>query len=90
MGYDNNMRMVLFKNVTPNPDAPALNVLFEINGTKYKAGLWMATDRNTGEPLLDKKNKKKYYKGKITMDDQGPPCPPEDNYDDPSKEDIPF
>jgi hypothetical protein len=71
--YDNNMEIILSKVVSDNPRAPALRVTFEINGQKYKAGLW-PWERKDGSRVTDKDGNGK-YKGKIEIDDYVPNQP---------------
>ena len=72
--FNNDMQIILSKVSSDNPQAPALRVNFEINGQKYKAGLWL-WDRKDGTPVCDKNGNKK-YKGKIEIDDYQPNSPP--------------
>ena len=79
MPYDNNMQMSLFKVVSDNPKAPALRVVFEINGTPYQCGLWLKTKQD-GTKVVDK-NGNGIYGGKIEVDTyaqqrQAPPQQP--------------
>ena len=88
MSYDNNMQIIMSKVVSDNTKAPALRINLEINGVKYKAGLWVWTKRD-GTTVTDKAGNAQ-YKGTLEVDDyeQKQPAeqaPPED-FDD----DIPF
>ena len=71
MEYDNNMEMVMGKVVSDNPKAPTLRVTFEIDGVKYKAGLWPM--RRKDDSLVMDKAGKQLYKGKVEIDDYKPP-----------------
>ena len=53
MSYDNTKQVILRKVQSDNPKAPALQVEFEFNGQKYRAGLWNWT-RKDGSPVTDK------------------------------------
>ena len=72
--YDKNMEFILFKVVSENPKAPALRVNFEIDGQKYKAGLW-PWERKDGTRVTDKDGNGK-FKGKIEVDDYQPQSTP--------------
>ena len=91
--YDNNMEMIMGKVVSDHPNAPKLRVNFEIDGVKYKAGLWPMTRKD--DRLVKDKAGNQLYKGKIEVDDYEPdnrrpaqsaPEPVKDFEDD----DIPF
>ena len=89
MSYDNNMQIILSKVTSDNPKSPKLRVNLEINGQKYKAGLWPWA-KGDGTPVVDKEGKQK-YKGTLEVDDYVPKgthteAPAEIPFDD----DIPF
>jgi hypothetical protein len=93
--YDNNMEIILSKVASDNPKAPPLRVTMEINGQKYKAGLWV-WDRKDGTKVTDKDGNAK-YKGKLEIDDYQPtntsppaaPSAPQEQ-DDFKDDSIPF
>lgn len=66
MSYDNSKQVVLTKVQSDSPKAPALRVNFEVDGTKYKAGLWAWT-RKDGTPVTDK-NGNQMYQGNYEVD----------------------
>lgn len=89
MSYDNNKQIIVSKVVSDNPKAPTLRVTTEIDGQKYKAGLWL-WKRKDGSSVTDKNGNGQYI-GSLEVDDYKPqqqrePEPPQDDFDD----DIPF
>ena len=94
MAYDNNMQVIVGKVVSENTKAPTLRVNLEINGQKYKAGLW-PWRRGDGTSVTDK-NGNQQYKGVLEVDDfvpnqQQPAAPqPGANADAGFSDDIPF
>lgn len=97
--FDNNMQIILSKVVSDNPNAPHMRVSFEMNGQKYKAGLWL-WKRKDGTYVTDPSENKK-YKGKIEVDDFVPQKrgiefsgsgdnPADNTLDDFAECDIPF
>ena len=89
--YNNDMQIIVSKVISDKTNAPTLRVNTEINGQKYKAGLW-AWKRKDGSTVTDK-NGNKQYKGVLEVDDyqanapqQQPPTPNPMDFDD----DIPF
>lgn len=93
--FDNNMQIILSKVVSDNPNAPTMRVNFEIDGLKYKAGLW-AWVRQDGSKVTDKDGNGK-YKGKVEVDDfapneqpNTPPAPAKAVQEDFPDDDIPF
>ena len=67
MSYDNSNQVILSKVVSENPNAPALRITLELNGQKYKAGLWN-WDRKDGSNVVDKAGNAQYI-GKLEIDD---------------------
>ena len=88
MSYDNDMEIILSKVVSDKPNAPAWRVTFEMDGQKYKAGLWV-WDRKDGTFVTDQDGNKK-YKGKIEIDDYTPPASQPEPAKDFDDDDIPF
>lgn len=94
MSYDNDKQIIVSKVVSDKARAPTLRVSLEIDGVKYKAGLWHWTRRD-GSSVTDK-NGNSQYKGTLEIDDfrSGPKTqgaqqdhgPGPDDFDD----DIPF
>ena len=87
MSYDNNMQVIVSKVVSDNPKSPKLRVTTEINGVKYKAGLWV-WNRQDGTPVTDKAGNNQ-YKGTLEVDYYKPnqqEAPQEKDFDD----DLPF
>jgi hypothetical protein len=69
--YDNTNDIIVSKVVSDNPNAPVLRVnLEDINGKKWKAGLWV-WEKKDGTPVTDKDGNKK-YKGKLEPDNYEP------------------
>jgi len=87
--YDNTNQIILTKAVSDKPNAPDLRVNFNVDGVKYKAGLWVWTKKD-GTPVTDK-NGNRQYKGKVELDDYEPGAKaeskPEPEFGD---QDIPF
>ena len=91
MSYDNNMQLIVSKVVSDNTKAPTLRATVEIDGQKYKAGLWV-WKRKDGSSVTDKAGNNPYigklevddYEGKSQPADSAPPAP--DDFND----DIPF
>jgi len=88
--FDNNMQVIVSKVVSDKANAPTLRVNMEINGVKYKAGLWLWT-RKDGSNVTDKAGNGQ-YKGTLEVDDyqpqgQAPQPAPVDDFGD---QDIPF
>ncbi len=65
--YDNDNQVILSKVDSTNPNAPHMRINFEINGQKYKAGLWL-WKRKDGSLVTDPSGNK-MYKGKVEVDD---------------------
>ena len=89
--FDNNMQVIVSKVVSDNQNAPTLRVNLEINGVKYKAGLWNWT-RKDGSSVTDKDGNGQ-YKGKLEVDDFRPEGtqPSQPDYPAPELNDeIPF
>jgi hypothetical protein len=90
MSFDNNMQVIVSKVVSDKTNAPTLRVNTEINGQKYKAGLWL-WKRKDGTTVTDKAGNAQ-YKGTLEVDDYeantAPPPPPQD--DDEFGDSIPF
>lgn len=88
--FDNNMQIIVSKVVSDNTKAPTLRANIEINGTKYKAGLWL-WKRKDGSSVTDKAGNGQYI-GKLEVDDyeansqQGAKGEPTADFDD----SIPF
>ena len=94
MSYDNNMQVIVSKVVSDKTNAPTLRVNLEINGQKYKAGLWQWTRKADGSSVLDK-NGNAQYKGTLEVDDyRGKDQPasqqPAQDSGVPFDDDIPF
>ena len=91
MSYDNNMQVIVSKVVSDHVKAPTLRVTTEINGQKYKAGLWL-WKRKDGTTVTDKAGNGQYI-GTLEVDDyeanhqtHTAPAPEEPDFNDP----IPF
>ena len=93
MSYDNEKQVIVSKVVSDNDKAPQLRVNIELDGVKYKAGLWVWTRKADGSKVLDKAGNAQYM-GTLELDDyvagqgsgqQGGPMrdePPADDFDD--------
>ena len=86
-------KIILRKNVSENPNAPALQLeIKEASGAVHEGGLWLDKKRDTGELLLDS-NGNRTYSGKIrTSKAKPPPPPPQEAPAEPENDpnDIPF
>ena len=90
MSYDDTNQIILSKVTSTNPNAPYARVLFNIDGVKYKAGLWL-WKRQDDSPVTDKDGNRK-YKGKVEVynyqpQEAGDKPPTDDGFTD---DDIPF
>lgn len=66
--YDN--QAILKKVTGDNPKLPIMRVEIDIDGVKYKAGLW-PWQRKDGSPIVDD-NGNQIYKGKVERDTYKP------------------
>ena len=66
MSYDNSTQVILSKVSSTNEKAPKMRITFEMDGQKYKCGLWPWL-RKDGSPVNDKEGNLQYI-GKWEVD----------------------
>ena len=72
--YKDRGNITLYMNKTDNPKAPVLKGTLYIDDVTHRASLWIKTDRETGEPILDESGNK-IFGGKVQVEAgaAGPP-----------------
>lgn len=70
MEYNNEKQVIVAKVVSDNPKAPTLRVTVEIDGQKYRAGVWPWERKD--KSIVKDKNGNTLYKGTLELDDYVP------------------